>query len=110
METTKIRRRLCALRSMGRKLNAWLNGPASTLCLLVRRLFSCPHATCRCMEKMLAADVRHLLVRAEKPQDSEIVGMISVKDIVKCNLAKSNAQKDRLESIIIEQQFLNSPI
>jgi len=64
----------------------------------------------RCMEKMLAADVRHLLVRAEKDKNSEIMGMISVKDIVKCNLAKSNAQKERLESIIIEQQFLNSPI
>ena len=43
-------------------------------------------------------------------RSSEIVGMISVKDIVKCNYAKSNAQKERLESIIIEQQFLNSPI
>jgi len=49
-------------------------------------------------------------VSRENPIDSEIMGMISVKDIVKCNLAKSNAQKERLESIIIEQQFLNSPI
>ena len=43
--------------------------------------------------------VRHLLVREGKPQDSNIVGMISVKDIVKCNYAKTLAQKERLESM-----------
>jgi len=52
-----------------------------------------------CMDKMLRSDVRHLLVRNAK-DDPSIVGMISIKDIVKCNQAKSQAMVNRLEEIV----------
>ena len=57
-----------------------------------------------CMEKMLASDVRHLLVRKSK-EDATIVGMISVKDIVKCTFEKNKAQLSRLEDIIMVQEI-----
>jgi len=57
-----------------------------------------------CMEKMLASDVRHLLVRKSK-SDPTIVGMISVKDIVKCTFEKNKAQLARLEDIIMVQEI-----
>ena len=59
------------------------------------------------MEKMLAREIRHLLVREQ--ETSEIVGMISVKDIVKCTHQKHKAQLNRLEDIIVTQEITNSP-
>ena len=61
----------------------------------------------KCMEKMLAREIRHLLVREQ--ETSEIVGMISVKDIVKCTHQKHKAQLNRLEDIIVTQEITNSP-
>jgi predicted transcriptional regulator len=51
------------------------------------------------MDKMLGRDVRHMLI-SHSDEDSSIVGMISIKDIVKCTLAKSDAKLDRLENIV----------
>jgi signal-transduction protein with cAMP-binding, CBS, and nucleotidyltransferase domain len=61
----------------------------------------------KCMEKMLAREIRHLMVREK--ETSEIVGMISIKDIVKCAHLKHKAQLDRLEDIIVNQELVNSP-
>lgn len=61
----------------------------------------------RCMEKMLARGVRHLLVR--RKEDDVIVGMLSVKDIVKCAHMKHLATVDRLETVIQTQNLANSP-
>ena len=61
----------------------------------------------RCMEKMLARGTRHLLVR--RKEDDVIVGMISVKDIVKCAHMKHKAQLNRLEDIVTAQSIANSP-
>lgn len=61
----------------------------------------------KCMEKMLAREIRHLLIREK--ETSEIVGMISVKDIVKCAHQKHKAQLNRLEDIIVTQEITNSP-
>jgi len=38
----------------------------------------------KCMRKMLDSNVRHLLVREKKDKSAPFVGLISVKDIVKC--------------------------
>ena len=61
----------------------------------------------RCMEKMLARDIRHLLVR--RKEDDAIVRMLSIKDIVKCAHMKALARVDRLESIIQTQQLTDTP-
>lgn len=59
----------------------------------------------RCMEKLLHSGVRHLLIRRSKDKSSGIIGMISVKDIVKCTLAKNDAQLHRLEDIVMVQEI-----
>jgi signal-transduction protein with cAMP-binding, CBS, and nucleotidyltransferase domain len=51
-----------------------------------------------CMEKMLARDIRHLLIRRNR--DHVIVGLISVKDVVKCAHLKALARVDHLEHVI----------
>eukprot|EP00614_Pseudopedinella_elastica_P014459 CAMPEP_0172584878 /NCGR_PEP_ID=MMETSP1068-20121228/4430_1 /TAXON_ID=35684 /ORGANISM="Pseudopedinella elastica, Strain CCMP716" /LENGTH=194 /DNA_ID=CAMNT_0013379187 /DNA_START=157 /DNA_END=741 /DNA_ORIENTATION=- len=56
----------------------------------------------RCMEKMLGRDIRHLFVR--RKEDGAIVGLLSVKDIVKCAHQKSLAKMEHLEKIINENQ------
>mmetsp|Transcript_4649 Transcript_4649/g.7938 ORF Transcript_4649/g.7938 Transcript_4649/m.7938 type:complete len:179 (-) Transcript_4649:147-683(-) len=61
----------------------------------------------RCMEKMLARDIRHLLVR--RKEDDVIVGMISVKDVVKCAHMKSMAKVDHLEKVIQTQTLVSTP-
>ncbi len=61
----------------------------------------------RCMEKMLAREVRHLLVR--RKEDGVIVGMLSIKDIVKCAHLKHKAKLARLEDIITSQEIAKSP-
>merc|ERR1711991_92272 len=53
----------------------------------------------RCMRKMLDRNVRHLLVREK--DTGEIVGMISVKDIVKCAIAKQDAVVDKLTEMVV---------
>ena len=59
-----------------------------------------------CMEKMLARDMRHLLVRDAKAYDSEIVGLISVKDIVACAHAKAKAKINRLEDVLVHSEIM----
>ncbi|GMI15376.1 hypothetical protein TrLO_g6719 [Triparma laevis f. longispina] len=63
----------------------------------------------RCMEKMLGRDVRHLLVRKDK-ESHEVIGMISVKDIVKCTHEKTKAQMNRLEDIITYKNIADSAV
>ena len=57
-----------------------------------------------CMRKMLRCNVRHLLIREK--DTSAMVGMISVKDIVKCALAKSDAMIDRLTGMVVESEAM----
>ncbi|GMI15361.1 hypothetical protein TrVE_jg2729 [Triparma verrucosa] len=63
----------------------------------------------RCMEKMLGRDVRHLLVRDGKESEN-IIGLISVKDIVKCTHEKTKAQMNRLEDIITMKNIADSAV
>ncbi len=58
----------------------------------------------RCMQKMLARDIRHLLIMEDN--SDTVVGMISIKDVVKCTLAKSDATVERLEVIAQTQDML----
>jgi predicted transcriptional regulator len=53
----------------------------------------------KCMRKMLDRNVRHLLIREK--ESGRMVGMISVKDIVKCALAKQDAIIGRLSSMVV---------
>ncbi len=57
-----------------------------------------------CMQKMLGRDIRHLLVE-ENASDS-IVGMISIKDVTKCTMAKADAKFDRLEGIVQTHEMM----
>lgn len=61
----------------------------------------------RCMEKMLARGVRHLFVR--RKEDDVIVGLLSVKDIVKCAHEKHLATVNRLEGVIQTQIMTSTP-
>jgi hypothetical protein len=57
------------------------------------------------MKKLLARDIRHLCIR-EKDSGS-IVGMLSVKDLVKCVVSKHQAEVGRLTNIVLNEQFKN---
>ena len=62
-----------------------------------------------CMEKLLARDVRHLMLRESSTnQNSRLIGIISIKDVVKCALEKHKAQSNKLEDIITYQTIVNS--
>ncbi len=52
-----------------------------------------------CMRKMLRSNVRHLLIREK--ETGKIVGMISVKDIVKCALEKHDAVVQKLTGMVV---------
>ena len=54
----------------------------------------------QCMKTMIVSNVRHLFVREiGGPEESgKIVGLISVKDIVKCSMAKQLAVANKLYS------------
>jgi CBS domain-containing protein len=56
------------------------------------------------MRKMLDRNVRHLLVREK--ESGKIVGMISVKDIVKCALAKQEAIIGRLTEMVVTSESM----
>ena len=58
------------------------------------------------MEKLLNSDIRHLLVREDESPGAAVVGMISVKDLVKCVVDKHSAQINRLEDIVLTQDML----
>lgn len=57
-----------------------------------------------CMKKMLDRDIRHLLIREKAT--GEFVGMLSIKDLVKCVVAKHDAVVSRLENIVLTSEFL----
>lgn len=53
----------------------------------------------KCMEKLLARDCRHLLIREK--DSGNMVGLISIKDVVKCALAKHNAVVNRMTEFVV---------
>lgn len=57
-----------------------------------------------CMQKMLGRDIRHLLIRQK--QTGKIVGMLSVKDLVKCVVEKHDAVVDKLSNIVASEMNL----
>lgn len=61
-----------------------------------------------CMRKMIRSNVRHLLIREEGT--STIVGMISVKDIVKCTIAKTDAMINRLTGMVVESEAIRKDV
>ena len=63
-----------------------------------------------CMRKMLDRNVRHLLVRETKPTTSKIIGMISVKDIVKCTLAKHDAVVNKLTEMVVVSTIIDKHV
>lgn len=52
-----------------------------------------------CMRKMLDTNTRHLLIREK--ETNIFVGMISIKDVIKCNLAKHDAIVAKLSSKLV---------
>ena len=62
----------------------------------------------QCMRKMIDRNVRHLLVREK--DTSKMIGMISVKDIVKCTIAKHDAQIKRLTEMVVVSNIINKHV
>ena len=58
------------------------------------------------MTKMLGSDIRHLLITETDKPGSAVVGMISVKDLVKCVTDKHSAQIHRLEEVVMTADML----
>jgi signal-transduction protein with cAMP-binding, CBS, and nucleotidyltransferase domain len=56
------------------------------------------------MKKMLERNVRHLLVREK--DSGKIVGMLSVRDIVKCAVAKQDAIINKLTEMVVTSETL----
>lgn len=61
-----------------------------------------------CMQKMLGRDIRHLLVTEDNSDD--VIGMISIKDVVKCTLARTEAKMERLELFVQTQDMMKYQI
>jgi hypothetical protein len=57
---------------------------------------------------MLGRDIRHLLIRQK--ETGSIVGMISVKDIVKCANAKHDAIVGRLTGMVVESEIMKNHV
>lgn len=62
----------------------------------------------KCERKMINSDVRHLFVR-EKDTGS-FVGMISIKDIVKCSIAKHDAVVEKLTGMVVNSESMRSDV
>jgi CBS domain-containing protein len=61
-----------------------------------------------CMEKILSREIRHLLIRSSTSnQESEFIGLISIKDIVKCMLEKMRGQQNKLEDMVMLRAITN---
>jgi CBS domain-containing protein len=58
-----------------------------------------------CMRKMLDRNVRHLLIRDRS--SGHMIGMISVKDIVKCTLAKHESMIAKLTEMVVVKDLSN---
>lgn len=54
-----------------------------------------------CMQALLNRDIRHLLITRDSSE--EVVGMISIKDVVKCVVDKHVAVIDNIERVMMEQ-------
>lgn len=57
-----------------------------------------------CMKKMLGRDIRHLLVREKST--GAIVGMLSIKDLTKCVVAKHDAVVGCLHDIVLTNEII----
>jgi len=67
----------------------------------------------KCMNKMIASNVRHLFVRengSRHQETSKFVGMISVKDIVKCSIEKHNAVVNKLTGFIVNSEQMRRDV
>ena len=62
----------------------------------------------KCMRKMLDNNVRHLLVREK--DSGKMVGMISVKDVVKCTIAKHDAVVNKLTGMAVLSEAIRKDI
>jgi signal-transduction protein with cAMP-binding, CBS, and nucleotidyltransferase domain len=60
------------------------------------------------MRKMLDRNVRHLLIREK--ETGKMVGMISVKDIVKCTLQKHDAVVNKLTEMVVVSNIINKHV
>ena len=60
------------------------------------------------MRKMLERNIRHLLIREK--ETGKMVGMISVKDIVKCTLAKHDAVVNKLTEMVVISNIINKDV
>lgn len=58
----------------------------------------------KCMKKMVNSNVRHLLIREK--DTGKMVGMISVKDIVKCAIAKHEAVVEKLTGLVVNSESM----
>lgn len=61
-----------------------------------------------CMRKLLNSNVRHLLVREKV--SGKFVGMISIKDIVKCAVAKHDAIVNKLTGMVVLSEAIKKDI
>ena len=62
----------------------------------------------KCMRKLLNSNVRHLLVREK--ESGTFVGMISIKDIVKCAVAKHDAIVNKLTGMVVLSEAMKKDI
>lgn len=60
----------------------------------------------KCMEIMLEHGVRHLFIKDDV--NSEIIGLVSIKDIVKCLISKEKATLDHLETKLYLNELASS--
>lgn len=61
-----------------------------------------------CMRKMINSNVRHLFVREKAT--GKFVGMISVKDIVKCAIVKHDAVVQQLTGFIVNSEQMKRDV
>lgn len=59
----------------------------------------------KCMKKLLNSNTRHLLV--QEADTGSFVGMISIKDVVKCNLYKHEAMINKLTGYVVNSNPVN---
>ena len=62
----------------------------------------------KCMKKMVNSNVRHLFVREK--ESGKFVGLISVKDIVKCAIVKHDAVVQQLTGFIVNSEQMKRDV
>ena len=60
----------------------------------------------KCMRKLLASNVRHLLIREKNT--GKYVGMISIKDVVKCAVEKHDAVVNKLTGMVVISEAMKN--